>query len=236
MDPVIAARRALPWRDWQRSEDYYSEGLLIWLDADTLIRERTNGSNSLDQFGLAFFGMNDGDWGQLTYTYDDVIDTMHTVHAMDWRAFFDARVHELSDAPLAGIERGGYRLVFRDEPNSVTRAVEARTRSANHAYSIGLSVSAAGKITAVGWDTPAFTAGLTTAATITAVNGQPFSQEQLANAISATASAPAPVRLTTRTGDVTQDVVITYQGGLRYPALEPIPGRPALLDQIFEPR
>ena len=41
LDPVIAARRSLPWGNWQRSEDYYSEGQLIWLDVDTLIREKS---------------------------------------------------------------------------------------------------------------------------------------------------------------------------------------------------
>src|SRR5258706_11084196 len=43
-DPVIEMRRPLPWRSWQRAEDYYSEGELVWLDADTLIREQSGGS------------------------------------------------------------------------------------------------------------------------------------------------------------------------------------------------
>ena len=49
-DPIIASRRPLPWTSWQRSEDYYSEGQLIWMDVDTLIRERTQGASSLDDF------------------------------------------------------------------------------------------------------------------------------------------------------------------------------------------
>ena len=50
-DPITASRAPEPWRNWQRSEDYYVEGALIWLDADTLIRERSGGKRSLDDFG-----------------------------------------------------------------------------------------------------------------------------------------------------------------------------------------
>ena len=56
MDPVLSSRRPAPWRSYLRNEDYYSEGLLVWLDADTLIRERTNNRRSLDDVARAFFG------------------------------------------------------------------------------------------------------------------------------------------------------------------------------------
>ena len=49
-DPIIAHRRPQSWRSWQRSEDYYSEGQLIWLDADTLIRERSHGQQIARRF------------------------------------------------------------------------------------------------------------------------------------------------------------------------------------------
>ena len=59
-DPIITGRRPIPWTSWQRSEDYYSEGQLIWLDVDTLIREKTGGKKSLDDFARSFFGGHDG--------------------------------------------------------------------------------------------------------------------------------------------------------------------------------
>ncbi|MET0283976.1 MAG: peptidase M61, partial [Polyangiales bacterium] len=55
-DPIIASRRPLPWVSWQRSEDYYSEGQLVWLDVDTRIRELSGDTRSLDDFARAFFG------------------------------------------------------------------------------------------------------------------------------------------------------------------------------------
>ena len=52
-DPIISQRRPKGWLSWQRNEDYYSEGQLIWLDVDTTIREKTGGRKSLDDFAKA---------------------------------------------------------------------------------------------------------------------------------------------------------------------------------------
>ncbi|HET7316244.1 MAG TPA: peptidase M61, partial [Sphingomicrobium sp.] len=60
-DPIIAQRAPQPWRSWQRSEDYYSEGQLIWIDVDRIIREQSGGKRSIDDFAKAFFGVRDRD-------------------------------------------------------------------------------------------------------------------------------------------------------------------------------
>src|SRR5262249_61208079 len=36
--------------------DYYPEGYLIWLEVDTLIRQKTNGQKSLNDFCRIFYG------------------------------------------------------------------------------------------------------------------------------------------------------------------------------------
>jgi len=236
-DPIIAARRALPWPSWQRSEDYYSEGQLIWLDADTLIREKTNGARSLDDFARRFFAGRDGDFGQKTYARADVVAALRAVVEHDWDRFLNERVERIAvRAPLDGIERGGYRLAFRDTPNDVWRQTEQRTRSVNLTYSIGLSAASDGKVTAVQWDGPAFQAGLTTAAFIVGVNGETFTPERLKEAVALTSDPQSPLELTIRRGENLKVVRIDYRGGLRYPVLERIEGRPALLDLILSPR
>ncbi len=90
-DPIIAGRAPQPWRSWQRSEDYYSEGQLIWLDVDRIIRERSGGKRSIDDFAKAFFGIRDRDWGELTYTFDDVVATLNEVQPYDWRGYLQRR-------------------------------------------------------------------------------------------------------------------------------------------------
>lgn len=237
MDPIIAARRSLPWSNWQRSEDYYSEGQLIWMDADTLIRERSGNKRSLDDFAKAFFGVNDGDWGQLTYTRRDLVAALNRIEPYDWESFLKARVDQVApQAPLAGLERGGYRLIWTDAPNKVTKDAEGRSRGANLIYSIGLSADPAGKITLVQWDGPAFKAGLTTAGTITGVNGEAFSPDRLRSAVAATKGNGPAIELLVKTGEVIETVKIDYKGGLRYPNLERIPDKPAYLDDILKAR
>jgi predicted metalloprotease with PDZ domain len=235
-DPIIAARRSLPWHNWQRSEDYYSEGQLIWMDADTLIREKSGGKRSLDDFAKAFFGVNDGDWGQLTYTRKDLVATLNKVQPFDWEGFFNARVDAVAPiAPLGGLERGGYRLVYGDTPNAVWRDGEARTRAANLLYSIGLATDATGKITLVQWDGPAWKAGLTTALTISAVNGQSYTSDRLRVAVAGTKGG-TPVDLLVKAGDTLKTIRLDYTGGHRYPRLDRISGKPAYLDDILSPR
>ena len=87
LDPILSARRPAPWRSWQRNEDYYSEGLLVWLDADTLIRERTRGRGSLDDVARGFFGIDDGAWTPATYTFDDVVAALNAALPYDWATF-----------------------------------------------------------------------------------------------------------------------------------------------------
>ena len=235
MDPVIAARRSLPWQNWQRSEDYYSEGQLIWMDVDTLIREKTQNKKSLDDFAKAFFGMNDGDWGQLTYTRADLVAALNKVQPHDWETFFRTRVDEVAvKAPLDGLERGGYRLVYGDAPNAVWRDGEGRTRAVNLLYSIGLSTDSAGKITLIQWEGPAWKAGLNTSLTITGVNGQTFTTDRLKAAVAA--SKDRPVELLVKSGETLKTVKLDYKGGHRYPRLERIAGKPAYIDDILAAR
>src|SRR3546814_18240547 len=95
-----AARLPKPWTSWQRSEDYYNEGLLIWLEVDGMLRELSRGRKSMDDFAKAFFGGRDGDWGVSPYNFDDVVAALNSVAPHDWATFLRRRVNETSgEAP-----------------------------------------------------------------------------------------------------------------------------------------
>ena len=235
-DPIIARRRAIPWTNWQRSEDYYQEGQLLWLEADTLIRERSGGRRSLDTFARAFFGINDGDWGQVTYTFEDIVSGLNAVEPYDWSTFLRTRLDELSPhAPLDGLKRGGYRLLYTDTPTDYAKSNETRRRVTDLTFSIGAVVDSAGKFTSVMWEGPVFRAGLTTESQIVAVNGIAFDGDKLKAAVKATKDGSAPVELLIKQGDLYRTVRLEYRDGLRYPRLERINGTPALLDDILAP-
>ena len=124
-DPIIAQRAPQPWRSWQRSEDYYSEGQLIWIDVDRIIRAAVRRQALDRRFRQAFFGVRDRDYGELTYTFDDVVATLNKVQPYDWRGYLQRRVYDVApEAPLEGITQGGYRLVFTDEPTKWIKSAE----------------------------------------------------------------------------------------------------------------
>lgn len=235
-DPVIAQRRPQGWTSWQRSEDYYSEGQLIWLDADTLIREKTGGAKSLDTFAKAFFGVNDGDWSQLTYNFDEVVSTLNKVVPYDWASFLKTRLEGHGPgAPLDGLTRSGYKLVYTDAPTPYFTSIEARRKSSDLTYSLGLTVTKEGDLQSVFWEGPAFDAGLAVGQKIVAVNGWAFDQDRLKDAVTA-AKTTGTIDLIVKAGEHYKTVQLAYKGGLRYPRLERIAGTPDRLSDILEPR
>ena len=82
----------MSWVSYQRAEDYYEEGMLIWLDADTKIRELTGGQRSLDDFCKKFFGAYNGSFITYQYNLEDVVRDLNEVAPYDWRTFLQERV------------------------------------------------------------------------------------------------------------------------------------------------
>ncbi len=239
LDPVFAARKPKPFASLARGEDYYQEGALMWLEADQLIREGTKGTKGLDDFAKAFFGIRDGDWGEVTYEFEDVVKTLNGICPYDWAGFLHQRVDEAGrPAPLAGIEKAGYKLVWKEEPNPSEkgRAANAKTLSLNH--SIGVTLDKDNKVTSTRWDGPAFNAGLVNGAKILAVNGDTMSEDVIKKAITAAKGSTAPIQLLMQRGDRFETVAVNYHDGLRWPWLErATPGTaPNGLDRLLAPR
>jgi predicted metalloprotease with PDZ domain len=236
-DPIIAQRSPQPWRSWQRSEDYYSEGQLIWIDVDRIIREQSGGKRSIDDFARAFFGVRDRDYGELTYTFDDIVNTLTRVQPYDWRAYLQRKVFDIdAQPPLEGITQGGYRLVFTDEPTKWIKSAEKQNKSNDLTYSGGFTVGNDGKVGSVLWDSPAFNAGISVGSEIVAVNGRKFDDDTLKQAIKDAAGSGASPELLIHDGDVYRTVKLDWHGGLRYPRLEKTGTGPGTLDALLAPR
>src|SRR5690242_2648787 len=235
-DPIIAKRAPAPWRSWQRSEDYYSEGELMWIDVDRIIRQQSGGKRSINDFAKAFFGMRDRDYGELTYTLDDVINTLNRVQPYDWRGYLQRKVYNIApEAPLDGINQGGYKLIYTSEPTMWIKSGEKNGKNNELTYSGGFVVGNDGKVTSVLWDSAAFNAGITVGSQIVAVNGRNFSGDAIKDAIKAGAgNGPAP-QLLIHDGDVYKTVTLDWHGGLRYPRLEKVGKGPGTLDALLAP-
>jgi len=235
-EPIITQRRPLGWVSWQRAEDYYSEGELIWLDADTKIRELSGDKRSLDDFARSFFGVQDGRHEPLGYTFRDVVDALNAVQPFEWASFLRARLDGHGPgAPLDGIARSGWKLAYTEQPSNFFKDEEAYRKVTDFSYSLGFGVDSDGRLVNVVWDSPAFKAGLTGGYTLLAVDGRAFKAELLKAAITAANSGSQPIELLLRKDDRYVTERIDYHDGLKYPHLVRIEGTPDRLAAIFQP-
>lgn len=236
-DPIISARRPKGWSSFQRSEDYYNEGLLIWTEADAIIREGTGGQRGMDDFARAFFGINEGDWGQVTYTLEDVVRTLNSVYPSDWAGFLRSRVYQTSErAPLGGFTRSGYQLIYTEVPTAAAKAIFKSRKSADFTYSLGLAVGSEAKISSVIWGSPAFETGLTVGQTILSVDGKTYSEDALKESVTAAKGGNRPIRLIIKRGEEVRTYDLKWNGGLRYPRFVKTGQGEGPLDQLLKPR
>jgi predicted metalloprotease with PDZ domain len=233
-DPVISSRKPKGWTSYQRSEDYYNEGLLVWMEVDSILRRQSGGTKSIDDFARAFFGINDGDWGQVTYTFDDVVATLNTIQPYDWSGLLTKRLTETgAPAPLAGFVANGYKLVYTDTPTAAFKNSETTGKRVDLTYSLGIVLDKDGEVTGVGWNSPAYASSLDVGAKIVAVNSTAYSDAAIKAAIVAAKTSKDPIQLLVKNGEKIATVAIDYHGGPRYPRLEKIAPGEAGLDRLL---
>jgi predicted metalloprotease with PDZ domain len=236
-DEIINPRRPQSWPDWQRFEDYYGESAFFWLDADTLIRERSGGKRSLDDFAKAFFGIHNSSFTPVTYTFDDVVAALNAVEQYDWATFLHKHLDSAGQpVPLEGLRRGGYKLTYTDTPSDYLRLTDEQRKHTSLLFSIGVKINEKGgdaAITQVLWDSAAFRAKITEGARILAINGIAYDADVLKDAIRAAHGTQAPIQLILKTGDRFSVVDLDYHDGLRYPRLERDTAEPGRLDEIL---
>ena len=182
--------------------------------------------------------MRDGDWGQLTFEFADIVATLNSVQPYAWEPLLRTRLMTPGQpAPLQGIEKAGYRLAWREEPNPYDKARYADSKTLSLTYSLGLTIDKDAKVTATQWDSPAFNAGVVTGSKIVAVNGIAYDADTLKAAITA-AKAGKPIELLVQRGERFMTVPIAYRGGLRYPWLERAAAgaAPSGLDLLLQPK
>jgi len=236
-DPIFGARKAKPFASHARGEDYYNEGSLVWLAADMTIRELSKGQKSLDDFAKAFFGVRDADWGVLTYNFDEVVRTLNAVQPYDWATFLDTKLRQPGQpAPLTGLEKGGYRLVWKEEPNVFDKELMKEGNNLNLTHSLGLTLDKEGRVTSVLWNGPAFKANIVNGAKIIAVDGYAYSKDGMNAAITAAKGGKKPVRLILERNKRFEQIDIAYSGGLRYPHAEPTGQGETAIDRLLAPR
>jgi predicted metalloprotease with PDZ domain len=222
------------YQNLRRSVDYYPEGTLIWLEVDAIIRQQSKGAKSFDDFCRAFHGGASGAPAIKPYTFDDVVAALNGVQPYDWAGHLRERVQTTSThAPLGGIERSGWKLVYDGVRSEMWKSVEEERKWTDLTYSIGLKVKEDATIVDVRFGGPAQKAGIAPATKLIAVNGRQFTPTVLRETVAKTATDAKPIELLIKTGDYYETHRVEYRGGERYPHLDRVESAPDLLSQII---
>jgi len=236
-DTAVAAQvigdAPIGWTAYRRALDYYDESLLVWLDVDTTIRQKTNGAKSLDDFTHAFHGAPSGGPMVKPYTFDDVVATLNAVVPNDWAGFLRDRVYKVTaHPPLGALEAAGWRLVYNSHPNDYVNAREHSSKRIDVTFSLGILFHEDGKIDDLTPGTPAAEAGLTPGMTVTSINGRKWSADALHEEI----AAGKPIEMIAGFGEHVGTYKLDYHGGEQYPHLERIEGTADVLSDIMRSR
>jgi predicted metalloprotease with PDZ domain len=223
--------------NWRRSQDYYPEGQLVWLDVDTTIRQITHGQKSLNDFAVKFLAVGGNTPPKvLPYTFDDIVNDLNSVVAYDWRGFLTERLtSHANHAPLGGIEHGGYKLVYTDEPTKFEKAALGRRGGVDAFYSIGLRVRKDGTIADVKMFSDAYKGGFAPQWKIVAVNDLGYSDDVLKTAIKNAKGTSEPISFIVSNDNHFKVLRVDYHDGEKYPRLERDASVPDLLDDILKP-
>jgi predicted metalloprotease with PDZ domain len=218
------------------SGDFYVEGELIWLDVDTIIRERSHGARSLDTFLHRF--TEPAVTGPVvdTYTREGVERLLNEVEPYDWHAFFERNVYQVAPHPAADmLARSGWRMVYTAKPNDFVAGRRA-SRDLVGWFAYGANISAEGLVKDVREGSAAWRAGLAPQMRVVAVDSQAFSPEVMQYALARAQRSSEPISLITSQTGWYRTLALDYHGGTRFPHLERIPGTADILDDVAKPR
>ena len=232
----LLSQAGTQWGSWRRGTDYYTEGVLMWLDADATIRAQTAGKRSLDDFCSDFFGGESTGPAMKTYTFDDVVAGLNRVAPYDWKGFFRDRLDRVTEhPPLGGIEQEGWKLAYRDSLSSVERASEQVRKNTSLLHSLGMILDKEATITDIVPEMPAGRAGLAPGMKVIAVNSKAWSPDVIRSALREAKKSSKPIEFLAQAGNYFQTYSINYHGGDRHPVLVRDPGKPDVLATLLRP-
>ena len=224
------------WINWRRGLDYYPEGQLIWLEVDSIIRQQTHGQRSMNDFCRRFHGGESGPPKVIPYTFDDIVSALNEIAPYDWAKLLRERVAATSThAPLGGIERGGWKLVYNEKPNLFGAAIEKLAKFADFSYSLGFVVQKDGKFEDVIVGSPAYQSGIGAGMKLVAVNGRKWTPEILQDAVKAAQGSAKSIDLLVENAQFFKTYSIRYHDGERKPHLQRVSDQPDILGDILKP-
>ena len=227
------------WSELRRDQDYYAEGALLWWEVDVIIRRKSKGKRSIDDFCRAFMGKLDTKDKVVPYSQADVVKALKEQADHDWDGFFARRVSApMETFPLDVVEMSGYRVGYATTPSNYldfTLSSAKAGGSVTARDSLGLTFASDGKITGVVPDMIGDKKGLSTDMQVVAVNSRKFSADALTSALEDGVKSKK-LELLILQGEAFKTVTLDYAGGPKYLALSRNEDKPDVLADILKPR
>lgn len=239
--PILYVAPAAWGATRRNATSLYTEGMLTWLEIDTIVRRQSRGRKSLDDFLRLYASGGSPAPSVKTYDENEIVALLQATVAYDWRRFLHERVDLVRKrAPLGGIENAGWRLTYTSEPTAMWQAYEDANKVTDLRYSLGFTVSGlgnpSGTIVDVEPRSPAAASGVVPGARLVAVNGRQWSPEILHAALDEAKVEHEPVQLLIVSDEIYRTIAVAEDSGNRYPRLERISGSADLLAKIWAPR
>jgi len=220
------------WFNWRRGTDYYDEGDLLWLEVATIIHRESKGTKSIDDFCQAFHGGPNNGPEVKTYTFDQLVAALNAIAPFDWATFFHTRLDSTApEAPVGGIENGGWKVDYTGEPAKLS----GRRGTPTDIYSIGLQLGPDGSVGDCIVGSPAFEAGISSGMKVIGVDGRVYTHDLLEDAIKAAKDSSQTISLLVVDDDYIRTFTVNYHGGARYPHLVRDEQKPDYLDDLIKP-
>lgn len=224
------------WSSLRRNQDYYDEGLLLWMEADAIIRLQSDNRKSLDDFCRIFMGPDQPDVDVHPWQREEIIQTLQSLADFEWEKFISHWIDlPLESMPLDFVARLGYRLQYATEPSAYLTFLENDGDYASAMDSLGITVQDNGKIRAnIVPGMPAEQAGLSPGMEIVGVNGRKFSLDRLRDGIADSVTRTA-IDFLVLDADQFKTITVNYADGPQYLQLIRDESKPDIYSAIFSP-
>ncbi|GAB5401848.1 MAG: M61 family metallopeptidase [Aureliella sp.] len=205
------------WSSLRRSQDYYMEGMLLWVEIDAILRQVSRGEVTLDDFCHKFFNAT----SRLPRPYDraEVVDTLNSLADYPWDDLIERRVYSTTNDLSDGyVEQMGFQLKIAPKPTPIPGNTFRFISGVDLLDSIGATFSSTGRVSEILLGSPADAARLAPGMTVVTVGNRKWSRRAMLDAIAETKDTP--LVLTIADGDRLVPYQLDYSGGSRYLVLE----------------
>ena len=228
-------RAASPyWSGLRRSQDYYMEGMLFWIEADARIRQITDGEKSLDDFCKSLFEASRDTVRPNPYDRQEIVEQLEALADFDWDGLIKRRVESVQDHfDPAVAELLGYHFHLTPRAPKIPANTFRASRGIDLLDSLGMSVSAAGEVQKILLDSPADDARMAQRQKIIGVAGFLWNGERLKEAVR-DSSTQKHIDLLIVEGERLVPRQIHYSEGLPYWNLKRDESQPDRLAEILK--